>query len=300
MGSDSPIIEDISDTARWVAMYRALETDRPDAHFRDPYARLLAGERGETIVRKMPGFRFGQWPMVVRTCVFDELILRCIEQDGADTVLNLAAGLDARPYRLPLPSSLHWVEVDFPAMISYKDGRLSGESPRCRRESVKLDLSEVSARRALFERIGASARKAVVVTEGLLAYLTEDQVASLADDLHAQASFRWWIIDLASPALMKRLQKTYGKTLAEGQARMQFAPAAGTEFFRPRGWGEAEFRSTWDESRRLKREMPGAWFFRLLARFSSPRRREEFRRMGASVLLERIDSRIGNKASAAV
>jgi O-methyltransferase involved in polyketide biosynthesis len=40
-------IENVSDTARWVAMYRALESDRPDAHFHDPYARLLAGERGD-------------------------------------------------------------------------------------------------------------------------------------------------------------------------------------------------------------------------------------------------------------
>ena len=47
MNSSSPLLENISDTARWVAMYRALESDRPDAHFRDPYARLLAGEQGE-------------------------------------------------------------------------------------------------------------------------------------------------------------------------------------------------------------------------------------------------------------
>ena len=42
MRSRSPILRDITDTARWVAMYRARETDRPDALFRDPYARLLA------------------------------------------------------------------------------------------------------------------------------------------------------------------------------------------------------------------------------------------------------------------
>jgi O-methyltransferase involved in polyketide biosynthesis len=36
-------IEHISDTARWVAFYRAMETERPDAIFRDPFARQLAG-----------------------------------------------------------------------------------------------------------------------------------------------------------------------------------------------------------------------------------------------------------------
>jgi len=97
-----------------VALYRAMESERPDALFRDPYARRLAGERGERIVASMRRGRAMAWPMIVRTAVLDELILRAIERDGVDTVLNLAAGLDTRPYRLPLPSSLRWVEADFP------------------------------------------------------------------------------------------------------------------------------------------------------------------------------------------
>ena len=289
MGSSRPILESISDTARWVAMYRALESDRPDAHFHDPYARLLAGERGEEIVRKLPGFRFGSWPMVVRTCLFDELLLRCVEREGADLALNLAAGLDTRPYRLPLPPTLRWVEVDLPEILDYKDARLHDKAPHCHRESVRLDLQDSARRRELFERLGASCRKAVILTEGLLVYLAPHDVAALATDLHAQSSFRWWIIDLASPILLKRLQRIYGPSLTGARAKMQFAPEAGTEFFREYGWREAEFRSTWEEARRLRREMPFAWLFRLLARMASPTRREVFRRMGAVVLLERMD-----------
>ncbi len=40
-------IRNVSDTALWVAMYRAMESERADALFYDPYARVLAGERGE-------------------------------------------------------------------------------------------------------------------------------------------------------------------------------------------------------------------------------------------------------------
>ena len=98
-------IRNVSDTARWVAFYRAMESERPDAIFRDPFARRLAGEEGEAIVEAMPKGRQFAWPMIVRTAVLDELILRAIERDGVDTVLNLAAGLDTRPYRLPLPGS---------------------------------------------------------------------------------------------------------------------------------------------------------------------------------------------------
>jgi O-methyltransferase involved in polyketide biosynthesis len=51
MSDTGPLIRNISDTALWVAVYRARETDRPDAVFRDPFARRLAGERGEQIAQ---------------------------------------------------------------------------------------------------------------------------------------------------------------------------------------------------------------------------------------------------------
>src|SRR5262249_55525342 len=180
--------------------------------------------RGEQMVRKLPGFRFGSWPMVVRTCIFDELTLRCVEREGADLVLNLAAGLDTRPYRLPLPPELRWVEVDLPEILDYKEEKLKEERPHCRREAVRLDLHDVAGRRALFARLGAESKRGVALSEGLLVYLAPEQVGSLAEDLHAQEQLRWWIIDLASPILLKRLQKTYGPSLAGAQARMQFAP----------------------------------------------------------------------------
>jgi O-methyltransferase involved in polyketide biosynthesis len=71
-------IESISDTARWVAVYRAMETARPDAIFRDPFAARLAGEKGEAIVDNMKRGRAMAWAMIVRTAVFDETILDLI------------------------------------------------------------------------------------------------------------------------------------------------------------------------------------------------------------------------------
>jgi methyltransferase (TIGR00027 family) len=281
-------IENISDTARWVALYRALESERPDAHFRDPFARRLAGERGEAIAKALPSFRSGLWPMVVRTCLFDELILRATQTEGFDTVVNLAAGLDARPYRMPLPPSVRWFDVDLPEILAYKRRVLGGERPVCRYETEAVDLRDAPTRRAFFERVGREARKALIVTEGLLVYLTEAEVASLASDLHAQPSFRWWLIDIVSPKLLAMLRRRWAKTLDTGGATLQFAPAEGTDFFRRYGWREIEFRSTWDESRRLRREMPMAWLWRLLARMASAERREAFRKMGGIALLERV------------
>jgi methyltransferase (TIGR00027 family) len=282
-------IENISDTARWVAVYRAMETARPDAIFHDPFADRLAGPRGRQILDEMPKGRAYAWPMIVRTAVFDEIILDAVRNRKADLVVNLAAGLDARPWRLPLPPSLHWVDVDLPGILNYKTEALRNETPVCRYEAVTTDLTDVEARRALFSRLGAGSSRALVVTEGLLIYLTPEQVASLAADLHAQPSFKEWVIDLGSPQLLKRMERTWGRSLAASGAPFRFAPAEGTEFFRPYGWREAQFRSTLEEARRLHRTMKGAWFWNLIGRLYPKRIREGFRRFSGIVLLERED-----------
>ena len=67
-------IRNISDTARWVAVYRARETERPDAVFRDPFARRLAGESGEQIATSMTFAEKHSWPFVARTWLIDKLI----------------------------------------------------------------------------------------------------------------------------------------------------------------------------------------------------------------------------------
>ena len=280
-------IQHVSDTARWVALYRAMESDRPDALFRDPYARKLAGEQGERIVGSMRKGRAWAWPMIVRTAVIDELILRTIAQEGVDTVLNLAAGLDTRPYRLPLPASLTWIEVDFPDVIAYKTGQLADARPVCALQHVGVDLTDAARRRALFDQIGAAARRVLVVSEGLLIYLPPEQVAALGRDLASPASLRWWLIDLGSPRLLKMMEKTWGRAVAAGNAPFRFAPAEGTQFFEPLGWREAEFRSMWDESLRLKRSMPFARVWNLVGKLYPKSKREEFRRMSGIVLLER-------------
>jgi methyltransferase (TIGR00027 family) len=281
-------IEHISDTARWVAVYRAMETARPDAIFRDPFADRLAGERGRQILDEMPKGHAYAWPMIVRTAVFDEIVKDAVQNRKADLVVNLAAGLDARPWRLPLPPSLHWVDVDLPGILHYKTETLKGETPVCRYEAVPVDLTDVAVRQELFARLGASSSRAIVLSEGLLIYLAPEQVAALATDLHAQPSFAEWLIDIASPQLLKRMEKTWGQKLAGSGAPFRFAPAESAEFFRPYGWREAQFRSMWDESQRLHRTMKGAWFWNQIGRLYPKKMREGFRRFSGMVLLERV------------
>src|SRR5262249_10208865 len=245
-------VRNISDTALWAARYRARETERPNGLFRDPYARRLAGERGERVAAAFPKHDRHEWAWIMRTVLFDRFLERRIAA-GADMVVNLAAGLDARPYRMTLPASLQWVEVDLPELLAYKEEILQDYRPACAISRVALDLSDAGARRALFADLARRARNAVILTEGLLIYLSAEEVGVLADDLARPAGFRNWILDLASPGLLQMLQREIGGKLAEAGAPLKFGPPEGPLFFAPHGWALADIATPLKEAARAKR-----------------------------------------------
>jgi methyltransferase (TIGR00027 family) len=238
----SSLVQNISDTAKWVAVFRAEESERPDAVFHDPFARKLAGEKGKQIANAIEFSRDNSWSFVARTFLLDEFIMRHV-REGYDMVLNLAAGLDARPYRMDLPSSLQWVEVDLPGIIEEKEKVLNNETARCNLTRMRLDLADEKARMELFKKLNSKANKILVMTEGLIIYLTSAQVASFATDLSSQKNFKRWMFDMVSPALLKMIQEKMGPALGGSGAEFQFAPEEGEEFFLQYGWKSLESRS---------------------------------------------------------
>ncbi len=276
-----PLIRNISDTARWTAFHRALETDRPDALFRDPFARKLAGQRGQDIHRQMAG-PGGEWSQALRTYLFDRATLASIEK-GADTVVNLAAGLDARPYRMALPQTLHWIEVDLPAILEEKQEVLHAEKPVCRLELVPLDLADVPARQRLFARIGSATRNALVLSEGLVTYLEPAGVTSLARDLAAPAAFRRWVLDIMSPGLLKMLLKSWAGHFEHAKSPLKFAPPEGPGFFQPAGWRAVEVHSLLKSAAKAKR-LP--IFLRLVALLPESSGKQGKRPWGGVCVLE--------------
>lgn len=239
MTDPNSTVHHVSDTALWVAYFRARESQRPDALFRDPYAERLAGKKGFHIANSLPDGNKHEWAWVARTYLFDKFVLQEIGQ-GADLVVNLAAGLDARPYRLELPNRLRWIEVDFPEIIRYKEKVLAKDTPKCQLERVALDLSDLKTRHANFEEWSRQAAKIVILSEGFLIYFTADEVASLARDLAVHRNFVSWINDLASPGQLRLMQKSMGKQLSEAGAPFKFAPAEGPDFFLRHGWKPEE------------------------------------------------------------
>ncbi|HZU98106.1 MAG TPA: SAM-dependent methyltransferase [Planctomycetota bacterium] len=245
----APLVRDVADTARWVAAYRALESERPGAHFHDPLARRLAGERGFEIVASVPRLLNEDWALTARTVLIDEIIMREVAS-GVDTVLDLGAGLDTRPYRLALPRDLLWVEVDQEPLLREKEERLEGERPVCSLERVALDLSREDERRGLFARLGATRKRVLVLTEGLLIYLRPEDVTALGREL-AAAGFSRWLLDVGSPGLVRVFMRR-GRTFLDA-APMRFGPAEGVSFFEPLGWRSLEVHSKLKAAARLGR-----------------------------------------------
>jgi methyltransferase (TIGR00027 family) len=178
--------EAVANTGLLVAAIRARETARDDALFRDPFAAKLAGATGEAQLEAALAHSGEQSTVqiVVRTRFWDEELLRAAQT--ARQVVIVAAGMDARAYRLDWPAGTVLFEVDQPEVIAQKAQLLAGDQPRCRRHAVGVDLRDWSA------AIGAAgfdpAQPTVWLMEGLLQYLDEQAVRTLFDRVDALSS----------------------------------------------------------------------------------------------------------------
>jgi methyltransferase (TIGR00027 family) len=236
----------------WTAAYRAKESERRDAIFNDPYARRLAGQRGFDIAKAInsPMVRGG---VVLRTAGVDREMLAAIRETGCDTVLDLAAGLDTRAWRLPLSPELRWIDVDLPGLLDYKESVMGDAAPACRHKNVRLDLADRAGRRELFAHVAAESTSVVVLTEGLLSYLEPEMVGELAADLHAHPEFVAWITELSGNQVLSSVRNA-GDGFRPDDAKARFAPIEGTAFFVPYGWEEVSYLDLFMESASLGRD----------------------------------------------
>ncbi|RFD26358.1 SAM-dependent methyltransferase [Mycobacterium uberis] len=192
----------VGTTAVMVAAARAVETDRPDALIRDPYAKLLVTNTGAgvlweamldpSMVAKVEAIDVETAAMVehmrsyqaVRTNFFDSYFHNAVT-DGIRQVVILASGLDSRAYRLDWPIGTTVYEIDQPKVLAYKSATLAanGVKPAADRREVPIDLRQdwPAALRAV--GFDPSVRTAWLA-EGLLMYLPAD----VQDGLFTQIS----------------------------------------------------------------------------------------------------------------
>lgn len=248
-------ISDVTDTALWVAAYRAEESQRKDALFKDPYATLLLGEAGSKVAIRTQGSRYTSWSVVIRTHIIDQFFNKLLKDNSIDTVLNLGAGLDTRPYRLDISSSLRWIEVDFPKIIDLKNERLKSVNPKCLLERHSIDLSVESLRDSFLDKISQESKSVLVMTEGVIPYLTNEDAKSLALSLHKHSNFNYWITEYYSPEILKFLRTP--KRLKQMQnAPFLFYPDDWFLFFKGNGWDQSETKYFGVESEKIGRTPP--------------------------------------------
>src|SRR4051812_14680852 len=171
-------------TALGLAASRTVESARPDRLIDDPLAaRFLsviaspvpfpthwpaASERpSDSEALHLHGSRY----IGLRTRHYDDL-LAAASTGGIRQVVLLAAGLDTRAFRLPLPAGVSVYELDQPQVMAFKDDVLArtGATPACRRISVGADLRAGWADELTAAGFDAAA-PTMWVAEGLLAYL---------------------------------------------------------------------------------------------------------------------------------
>ncbi|MBC7712974.1 MAG: class I SAM-dependent methyltransferase [Rhizobacter sp.] len=254
MNSHHSEINDVTDTALWVAAYRAEEAERKDALFKDSFASLLIGDHGHSIAARTQGSRYTAWSVVIRTYIIDNFFKNLIPKD-IDTVLNLGAGLDTRPYRLDLPENLRWIEVDFQKIIEHKNEKLKNEKPKCKLERISLDLSVAEDRDNFLKKISYESKNVLVLTEGVIPYLSNTDAKSLAGSLHSYKNFRYWITEYYSPEILEFL-RTPKRLKQMENAPFLFYPSNWFEFFKEAGWKNIETKYFGEESERLGRTQP--------------------------------------------
>jgi methyltransferase (TIGR00027 family) len=281
--ADSAITH-VSDTALWVATYRAQEGRRAGAAFDDPLASILAGERGRAIARSISRATMIGWGMIIRTSAIDRLINDALKA-GVDTVLNLGAGLDTRPYRMKLPAALRWVEVDFPNIVEMKNATLVGHQPVCTVERVGMDLLDRPSRNILLARYGETSKNILVITEGVLSYFSIHEVATLASELHAVPGIRFWIQDFDN-AGQRRLPRGWAAKLKAAPILFKVNDWFG--FFEQYGWRPSQVITSLEESQRINRPYPIDFPFGLVLRALPKSMRQKIQSLTGAVLMQGI------------
>ena len=182
------ITESVGSTALGVAAARAAETESADPLIQDPFARAFLDAAGDgmwslTSDPKLSARLADIAPevqahtkvmvdfMAVRTAWYDQIFLDAVSA-GVRQVVILAAGLDARTWRLSWPDGTTVYELDQAKVLDFKSSTLErrGAQPRARLVNVAVDLRQdwpTALREAGFD----AAKPTMWSAEGLLRYL---------------------------------------------------------------------------------------------------------------------------------
>jgi methyltransferase (TIGR00027 family) len=235
----------VSYTSQWTAAARALETERGDgALFEDPLAREFAAPRGFELLDKYRGSGVVEF-VAIRTRFLDDTIQSLLSSTPIRQVVLVAAGMDARAFRLAWPEDTTVYEVDHRALLDEKQRRLSrlGAQPVVQRREVRADLAQdwvPELTRAGFAR----RRPTLWVIEGLLFFLTEEQAATLLEVIaSASAPGSWLALDMLSKqSLRSPITRSFLAALERDGIPWRFGTDEPAGFLAASGWRLRELK----------------------------------------------------------
>ncbi len=165
-----------SNTALITAAARALENERNDKLFSDPYSKLLAGEDGMRLLMDFgESFTLAE---TIRTKFFDDAITEAIKS-GKKQFVALGSGLDTRPYRIEFPKDAIWMEVDFGPILEYKRKILKDERSSAKSLiDIPSDVAKLGADDFVSKGFNPN-EPSMWIAEGLVPYLNDQQVGNL-------------------------------------------------------------------------------------------------------------------------
>ncbi|MEU3626938.1 methyltransferase [Amycolatopsis coloradensis] len=229
----------VSYTAQWTAAARAVETEREDGWLiRDELARELAAPRGFDLLDKYGGG--GLLPYIaIRTRFFDDTVTDVLGTGEISQVVLIAAGMDARVFRLPWPDSAVVYEVDHGPLLAEKRARLArlGAAPKAKRVEVAADLAGDWVP-ALVDAGFDRDRPTLWVAEGLLFFLSEEQATGLLRTLAAASARKSGLaVDMVNRTLLRSpISRGFLDALAEDGTPWLFGTDEPEAFLAGTGW----------------------------------------------------------------
>lgn len=234
-------MQPVSLTAQWTAAIRALETEMGnDRLFVDDMARSLAVPDGFDLLNRYGGGGVREF-VTIRTRFFDDAIKDILDEDSRiRQVVIVAAGMDTRAFRMSWPANVSIFEVDHEALLNEKKSRLAAVDSSIatvRRIEVPADLAGEWTNQ--LANAGFNPNIATLwVVEGLMFFLTEEQVQSLLTKcLSLSASGSRLVVDMINMSLLKSpASQFFLATLRQDGIPWRFGTDEPEAFLFNQGW----------------------------------------------------------------
>ncbi|MBA3773794.1 MAG: SAM-dependent methyltransferase [Ramlibacter sp.] len=233
-------MQPVSLTAQWTAAIRAIESERPqDALFQDSLARHLAQPDGFSLLDRRRGGGVKEF-VIIRTRYFDDASLAAVDGSaGIRQLVLIAAGMDARAYRLNWPQNTRIFELDHAPLLEEKARRLDAiqASPKAARVPVPVDLV-LDWSQALLDAGFDRTQPTLWLVEGLLFFLTQEQVQTvLGTCRRLSAAHSRMVVDMISASLLRSpLSQSFLASLRRDHMPWQFGTDEPEAFLASLGW----------------------------------------------------------------